>query len=138
MKNKNEIGLVLKDKLQKLNYSPDDIVWTQIEEELKKNKKKKGYFLIIILLLSLLITTSILLGKESSSSDNQSNLPKTLIQKDDPKTENKTKDNIINKKTISKQPVKKQTSILLVLLPLPFTCSLVSDSKRQQQNILIF
>lgn len=40
MKAKNEIGLVLKNELEKINIPVDDIVWLQIEAKLKKEIKR--------------------------------------------------------------------------------------------------
>lgn len=54
MKNKNEIGLVLKERLKDLNDSPDPVVWTHIEEKLKKKKQHyKRYIFILLGLLTL-------------------------------------------------------------------------------------
>lgn len=50
MRNKNDIGQVLKNRLRELNESPDLSVWNTIETELQAHKRKKLYKRIAIIL----------------------------------------------------------------------------------------
>jgi len=44
MATKKDIGTALKDRLKPYKDSPDDLVWTNIEGELKKRKKRRALF----------------------------------------------------------------------------------------------
>lgn len=129
METKKDIGAAVKHRLEPFKDSPDDIVWSNIEAQLKKKKKRRGIIFwfsgagfTALLLLMLLINpfnnsiennipeTEIQTVNSSNNSTNkQSTIPKNKINSD---SKNSTKPGInINLEESSVDIVAKEQSI---------------------------
>ncbi|MFD0993757.1 hypothetical protein [Tenacibaculum geojense] len=158
MKHKNEIGLVLKKRLNEHLGSPDEEVWIQIESILKREKRKKIKrlilitFLIISFCLSLFIVNSrpitrknnnkheIIVDKKheentdkasSKSTFHSSNLNKNSKVKSTKITKNKTK---LNKKKSLKNN-KKEKVFKIELDPNGFVLQIKNEIEKLHINV---
>ena len=143
MKSKNEIGLVLKERLKDLSNSPDSMVWTKIEEEIQKKKQQKRLYLFILLGLITITVLYILLQSYVTTTINSSAVDTcdSEIIYTGPIIKNKTKEEINPiKKTIIKKPVPQKNRLKIHLKTTTKVTSnkpLVSAIKLQQNNIQI-
>lgn len=121
MKSKKEIGQVFKKRLEVLNDSPDDIVWKNIEIELRK-KKKRTWIRVIVLILFLILGTFLLFEndqfeknkmKPTQEKENFSTKKSTSVQNEQqtPITEEKTTKKTIKTFLISKQQLASEQKI---------------------------
>jgi len=103
MKANEDIGLAVKSKLSQLKERPDDIVWTNIEKQLKKKKRRRVLFFWLIGGLIGILTTTLWY---TNSLDSQNNIKVTDSELNDLQRTTKsitTVNNNISKTTITDQ-----------------------------------
>jgi hypothetical protein len=114
MRNNNDLGKLISDKLNNLNQTPDDAIWNNIEADLDKKKERKFiYFSLPFLLFGILI------GFLLSESE------KPSLEKSSPKTNINIKDT--NQKVIS---VKTESNTYFNDTIIKQTKEVISSSKR--------
>ncbi|MCM0665023.1 PorT family protein [Flavobacterium tyrosinilyticum] len=79
MENKTEIGKVIKNKLDNLDKSPSDFVWSKIEKDLNNKRRKRILFWLIPSILTVIILSSLLYINSDFHKENID--PKTPSQK---------------------------------------------------------
>jgi hypothetical protein len=79
MENKTEIGKAIKNKLDNLDKSPSDFVWSKIEKDLNNKRRKRILFWLIPSILTFTILSSLLYLNSDFQKENID--PKTPSQK---------------------------------------------------------
>lgn len=80
MENKTEIGKAIKNKLDNLDKSPSDFVWSKIEKDLNSKRRKRVLFWLIPSILTLAVLSSLLYLNSDFQKENVD--PRTSSQKD--------------------------------------------------------
>lgn len=80
MENKTEIGKAIKNKLDNLDKSPSDFVWSKIEKDLNHKRRKRVLYWLIPSILTLTILSSVLYFNSDFKKENT--VPKTPSQKE--------------------------------------------------------